>query len=952
MSYLDYSDDNFSDMLQKYEFSSNTGLKKPFVYQEPHQLLLRNYISKPTIYENVLLYHDLGVGKTCTSISIAEGFKEYVNNIGNRIVVLVKNKNIQKNFINELLSRCTENEYVTDEERDLYFDRGVEQLTDVQRRIRIQKRRELANRVHKTINQSYQFYTYGTFVNQVLGAREYEKDEFGRNTTRVKRENGNVRRKKPKDEIKNLNNTVVIVDEAHNVTNNDVYTALHSILLKSYNFRLVLLTATPMYDNVREIFEISNLLNVNDHTLQLPIRKDLVSTTTTEQSLVTRYNSSMINTTALKGGVLQMTDIGKQQLERCLLGKVSFIQSNSDTYPKKIEQGNELIPNRKGTSNVVYCQMSQGQYVTYLNALKNDIKSDSKYDISSAIQNLEASENEQETSSVSKTSSLYKNSSDASTMSYPDGKFGKEGYYSIFDNPTSRSCKVKSEYKTLLRLDGDLKTFSCKIFRLMKNLEQSAGTAFVYSNYVSHGGTSLIRQVLLNNGYSEFRPNSTPDGKSFVMYDESNNVETRERYRRLFNSPENKNGDIIKIIIGSPIISEGVTLKNVRHVHIIEPSWNMSRINQIIGRAVRNYSHHDLEESDRTVNIYKYVSVYYPKDDSFKSIPRNDLHKFFIDREKYVLAEEKDRSNKVVERLLKRISFDCMLMQNRNRNDSKFDHMPECDYQKCDYTCVVQPVSAPDKIRDRETYNLNIDFFDKYDIQYVLGTLRNLFQKSFVWKLADILTAITSHSHTISEEAIFTTLGHVIKNKTLFVDMYNRDGFIINVDDYYIFNSSDIDIQSSIYAKMLDFSKDVSKYNLNEYIKLNFNHNNVKKVKKHVENNVTLPDADLKYNDNIIQSNSVYGTYRQRGTQKNPIGKRDGVFRIVDSRGTESNDRSDFRTQKSGKNAKSFDKQELVDIAKHLGITVKSSVPITEYEKDQLANLIEKFLIENKKVLL
>jgi len=950
MSYLDYSDDNFSDTLLKHEFLSNSKPKKTFVYQEPHQMLLRNYISKPTIYENILLYHGLGVGKTCTSISIAEGFKEYVNNIGNKIVVLVKNKNIQKNFVNELLSRCTDNEYVTNEERDIYFDKSVANETEVQRRLRIQNKRELSNRVHKSINQSYQFFTYGTFVNQVLGAKEYEKDEFGQKTSRVKRDGGNAKRKRPKDEIKNLNNTVIIVDEAHNVTNNDVYTALHYVLSKSYNFRLILLTATPMYDNVREIFEISNLLNVNNHSLQLPIRKDLLNNTNTEP-LITRYNSPMINSNALKGGVLQVTAQGKIELKKCLLGKVSFVQANSETYPKKSERGNELIPNRVGTLNVVYCQMSKTQYLTYLNALQHDIKSDSKYDISLAIQNLEASENIQETNSVSKTSSLYKNSSDASTMSYPDNKFGKEGFATVFDNPNSKSCRIKQEYRSLLKVNGDLKRFSNKIFKLINNLEQCPGTAFVYSNYVANGGTSLLRQVLLNNGYKEFRPNGNVEGNAFVMYDESNNVETRERYRRLFNSPENKDGKIIKIIVGSPIISEGVTLKNVRQVHILEPSWNMSRTNQIIGRAVRNYSHHNLEEDQRNVQIFKYVSVYYPKDTSFQSIPNDSLHKFFIDREKYVLAEEKDRANKSVERLLKEVSFDCMLMQDRNHKDSTYDYMPECDYEKCESTCAIQPDMSG--VIDKTTYNLNIEFFDKYDIQFVLGTLRSLFQISFVWKLADIVDEVGKHSSIISREAIYTTLGHVIKNKTLFVDMYNRDGFLINVGDLYIFNSSDIDIQSSIYTKVLDFTKDVSKYNLNEYMKLKLGYNKEKnnKPKRTTESKVTLSSEDIEYNQNIIRSNKIYGTYRQRGTQKNSIGKHDGTFRIVDSRNIDPKDGNDFRTQKSGKNAKSFDKQELVEIAKYLGITVKSTIPITEYEKDQLANLIEKFLVENKRVL-
>ena len=72
-------------------------LNKNTVYQEPNQLLMRNYISKYTPYDNLLLFSGLGTGKTCTSITIAEGLKEYILNMGRRVVVLVKNKNIHKN---------------------------------------------------------------------------------------------------------------------------------------------------------------------------------------------------------------------------------------------------------------------------------------------------------------------------------------------------------------------------------------------------------------------------------------------------------------------------------------------------------------------------------------------------------------------------------------------------------------------------------------------------------------------------------------------------------------------------------------------------------------------------------------------------------------------------------------------------------------------------------------
>ena len=124
-------------------------------------MLLRNYISKVTPFENVLLYHEVGVGKTCTSITIAEGFKEYIYNMGKRILVLVKNKNIEKNFMGELLSKCTREEYLDNEEYDIYSGKVNTKESE---------RNEIIHKATKIISKSYQFVTYGTFINRVLGA--------------------------------------------------------------------------------------------------------------------------------------------------------------------------------------------------------------------------------------------------------------------------------------------------------------------------------------------------------------------------------------------------------------------------------------------------------------------------------------------------------------------------------------------------------------------------------------------------------------------------------------------------------------------------------------------------------------------------------------------------------------------------------------------------------------
>lgn len=941
-----YNTDNILNKAEFFQHKSEN--KRHHIHQEPTQMLLRNYISKVTPFENVLLYYDVGVGKTCAAITIAEGFKEYINNMGRRVVVLVKNKNIEKNFIGELLSKCTREEYLDNEEYDIYSGKITYRGSDTHRN-------EIINRANKTISKSYQFVTYGTFINRVLGAKQFEKNELGQNTKRVKRtESGEIQRKRIKDEIKNLNNTVIIVDEAHNITGNDVYTSLMRVLSKSYNYRLILLTATPMYDNSTEIFELANLLNVNNTRLQFPTGNNLLKQTDSGNSYLVKKRSDYINRSALKGDVYEITQWGKTELEKSLVGKVSYLRGNTETNPEKIERGEPLIQDNIGTTKVFLCEMSKYQYKVYLEALKTDLKQDSKYDMSTAIKRIESEENVMENDRiVSKASSLYKNASDASTMVYPQSTYGKDGFLQLFSRSGN---KYIINDKSILTTK--LKEYSSKLYNLLKNInDKESGNVFIYTNYVNYGGTSLLRQLLLNNGFYEYSGKNIPEEryyKSFIVFDEGTSLRNREQFKRVFNSDENKTGKYIRIIIGSPIISEGITLKAVRQVHIIEPYWNMSKINQIIGRAVRNYSHHALPQDQRNVEIYKYVSVFYKNND--KNLDsKSDLTKFFIDREKYILSEEKDRSNKLIERELKSSSFDCALNTYRNIISNGVPGSPECDYTDCNYTCKQVPTS--DRV-DKSTYKMYITFFDQFDIYFVIETIKTMFSKTFVWHLDDIKEYIQNIEPLITDEAIYTTLNHMVDNKVFMVDLYGREGFIISSGNYYIFNDSNIDIESSIYSKMLDFSVDVNKYSLKEFSQNNLNVNPFGKEKSKKEKTPSEPNEidlltqeDLEFNADIEANYPIYGTYRTKkgkaDTWEHKYGRRDEKFRILDLRnGSSSSKNKDQRRDVTGKAAESYEISDLRSIARALDIEVNDT-----HQKADLIKMIKRVLESENRIL-
>jgi len=84
--------------------------------------------------------------------------------------------------------------------------------------------------------------------------------------------------------------------------------------------------------------------------------------------------------------------------------------------------------------------------------------------------------------------------------------------------------------------------------------------------------------------------------------------ETRNRIVQVFNSKENIDGSLIRMLLVSSTGAEGLNLKNCRHVHVLEPYWNIARIRQIVARAVRNDSHKDLPVDKRIVQPFLYMA--------------------------------------------------------------------------------------------------------------------------------------------------------------------------------------------------------------------------------------------------------------------------------------------------------------------------------------------------------
>ena len=107
-------------------------------------------------------------------------------------------------------------------------------------------------------------------------------------------------------------------------------------------------------------------------------------------------------------------------------------------------------------------------------------------------------------------------------------------------------------------------------------------------------------------------------------------------------------GSKIKVIMISQAIRR-IDFKFIRQVHVLDPWYNMNRIEQIIGRAVRTCSHKDLSFKHRNVEIFLYGSLL--------SNEREEAADIYL----YRLAELKAVQIGNVSRVLKESSVDCLL---------------------------------------------------------------------------------------------------------------------------------------------------------------------------------------------------------------------------------------------------------------------------------------------------
>ena len=163
----------------------------------------------------------------------------------------------------------------------------------------------------------------------------------------------------------------------------------------------------------------------------------------------------------------------------------------------------------------------------------------------------------------------------------------------------------------------------------------------------------------------EENPDKDKGSPKFAIYSGAEDEATREKIRAVYNSPENKYGAELKALLATSAGAEGIDLKNIRQVHIMEPYWHDVRISQVIGRANRFMSHVELPEKDRVVDVYRYMTV--TSEDQQKVYPEKETTDQYI----YGVALKKLRVTDEIKKTMKEIAVDCTLNAVDNEKDIK-----------------------------------------------------------------------------------------------------------------------------------------------------------------------------------------------------------------------------------------------------------------------------------------
>jgi hypothetical protein len=857
----------------------------------PHQLFVKNFMSFQTPYNSLLLYHGLGSGKTCSAIGIAEEMRHYMKQVGiKQRIVIVAAPNVQSNFKLQLF-----------DERNLKEIDGIWNIKSCVGNVFLREinptslkgvsRDRVVSQIKGIINSSYVFMGYVELANYIRKKTMVESVGFSEDELR-KMEIQNMR--------KFFNNRLIIIDEIHNIRlsddNKDDKTGklLMKLAHNCNNMRLLLLSATPLYNSHTEIVWLTNLMNLNDKRGLITAsevfdtdgnfkkeKKDQDGTVLDEggYELLSRKLTGYVSyirgenpyifpyriypdtfaidktfVTEKTGAMERITTLGQKlmgtEIKQIILPTVQLNTKKIETpmsylplYINKIgtyqERAYELLIKymrediKKGKKEMNFDEMDKfgfRQLQTPLEAL-NIVYPSSKLD-----QEIEKGEINVDKTSIDEydpRATMVGKRGMRTVMNYTDDSGKKIPKKHKF----SYKPEIQEKYGRIFSSDI-IGNYSSKISSIIQSIKQSKGIVLIYSQYID-GGVVPMALALEELGFSRYgyspdttslfetppiepmdsitmKPKSQTEGQfkpaQYVMItgDKSFSPNNAQDIKTITNE-DNKNGEMVKVVLISKAGAEGLDFKCIRQVHILEPWYNLNRIEQIIGRGVRQKSHCLLPFEERNVEIYMHCTVL-----------NNNTDEEAVDVYVYRLARTKAEKIGRVTRLLKETSVDCLLNIGQNNftqdklskninnqsitlnlssgnkkvaykiGDKPFtdicDYMEDCSY-KCNKKYSELKIDKP----AQELYSTD---YVQSNNQHIMKRIRDLYRDKTTgqhfYNLTELIESINiTKQYPIAQ--IYSALTTFINNKNEYIiDKYGRRGNLTNKGDVYAFQPIEI----------------------------------------------------------------------------------------------------------------------------------------------------------------
>lgn len=776
----------------------------------PTQRFIGQFLSFKTPYMSALLFHGVGVGKTCSAITVAES---YLEQFPRKQVIIVAPRNIQPNFSREIFSEgklklgedeepneylgCTGNTYLKLTGMEYNRDKSV-----------------IMNRVNALKSRRYQLVGYLAFYNYIKELLDREVSKALKGERRVQEEY--------KVLAKKFSNRLIIIDEAHNVrdlteSEEDVSDApggraelneslagkkltpyLRKLLAAAEGTKLLLLTATPMYNSYKEIIPILNLLLLND-------KKATVS------------ESDFFDT---EGNFLED---GEKKLGTILQAYVSFMRGeNPLAFPIRLKP--EGLPNLEvwPTKNPLAAPLEDQkvrEQIVNLPFVKAQHSEEGLRDYISVVKRLIASSGLR----LGATDGLVQ----AGNFLFPGAagtpaaaRIREQGFKGSFsETKEPRQFRLNPGIPTNWLHESELATYSPKSQILVNRLRTTQGVSFIYSRFVFSGALG-IALVLEANGYENaVRPVGylkdvplAPGGKQCALcprkQDEHAGADHTFKQAKyvlltgrddltpnnkgaieLATKVENKDGALVKVVIGSQVASEGIDLKFIREVLVFDSWYHLNKLEQVIGRGIRFCSHAALPFEKRNCTVVLLLTAF-PDAQSQETI---DMYQYRIGFEKAYLIGK-------ITRVMKEYAIDCNLnrdavlitglepieltdSQGEMRYPVEINDVPftsVCDWiEDCDYKCGTEVEINPMDLDD-STYD---EYAARWRAYQVKERLRGLFERQPSYKYDKLILSLTD----IPRVAIAAILSDIVGNRSFRIKVRGETGFILYKNGYYLF---------------------------------------------------------------------------------------------------------------------------------------------------------------------